>query len=476
METVVNFILGLGAQVIMPIVIFVLGVIMGQKPGRAFRGALMTGVGFLGIFTMLGLLIPPAYDIAQAIVAKYQFGLDVIDIGWPAASAISWGWSPAIPVMIPIVFVINIILLVVGFTNTFDVDIWNYWHFATTGALVAMATGNATLGLVAAVISAIITFKLADWTAPLMEKYFGMPNVSIPHLTACAYTPLYVLLDKVMDAIPVVRDWKGDPETIRERFGVFGEPAFIGLAIGVILGLFAYDLTTADGWSTLLTNAVMLMAAITILPRMVKILMEGLLPLSDAARDFMTKRFKGRKFYIGLDWAITAGEPAVIATGLILMPIAIVLTVIMRPLGARTIPFGDLAVFAPMICLAVAYTRGNIFRSTVYGTIMLAIDLWIATKIAPLFTQLGQQVAGATAQLEQAMAVLQTGGAEMQMTSLEQGGSPTSWIVLLPFKLGQASVGEIVFGVIWLAILIGGGFMLIRGVKAKIAAWEKAAE
>ncbi len=41
--------------------------------------------------------------------------------------------------------------------------------------------------------------------------------------------------------------------------------------------------------------------------RMVAILMEDLVPVSDAARTFIQKRFPPRKFYIGLDSAIAIG-------------------------------------------------------------------------------------------------------------------------------------------------------------------------
>lgn len=50
------------------------------------------------------------------------------------------------------------------------------------------------------------------------------------------------------------------------------------------------------------------MAAVMVLmPRMVKILMEGLLPVSESAREWLNKRFGDREIYIGLDAAVALG-------------------------------------------------------------------------------------------------------------------------------------------------------------------------
>ena len=58
------------------------------------------------------------------------------------------------------------------------------------------------------------------------------------------------------------------------------------------------------------TNLLMSVVAIMVLfPRMVKIIVEGLLPISEAAKSFFNKRFKGKEVFIGLDSAITLGLP-----------------------------------------------------------------------------------------------------------------------------------------------------------------------
>ena len=100
---------------------------------------------------------------------------------------------------------------------------------------------------------------------------------------------------------------------------------------GIVLGLIAkYDIKDS-------LNLGMSMAGVMFLmPRMVRILMEGLIPVSEAAKKFMQKRFAGNEFYIGLDSAVAIGHPSAIATALILVPITILLALIVP--GNRVLP------------------------------------------------------------------------------------------------------------------------------------------
>jgi PTS system galactitol-specific IIC component len=45
-------------------------------------------------------------------------------------------------------------------------------------------------------------------------------------------------------------------------------------------------------------------ALMFLLPRITKIIMEGLVPISEQTRNFMQKKYHGAEFYIGLDSAV----------------------------------------------------------------------------------------------------------------------------------------------------------------------------
>lgn len=132
---IIDWIKGLGATVMLPIVIFIIGLILGSKPGRAFRSAVTIGIAFVGINLVIGLLWSNLGDAAQAMVARTGVTLDVVDVGWPAAAAIAFGGTVGTWI-IPLSILVNIIMLVIRGTKTLNVDIWNFWHFAFTGSLV----------------------------------------------------------------------------------------------------------------------------------------------------------------------------------------------------------------------------------------------------------------------------------------------------------------------------------------------------
>jgi PTS system galactitol-specific IIC component len=375
---ILNWILGLGAAVMLPIIMFVFGLIMGAGFSKSFRAAITIGIGFTGINLVINLLTGELGPVAQAMTERLGLNLKIIDIGWPAMSSISWAWV-ASALVIPIVLVINFIMLTFKLTKTLNVDLWNYWQFAFIGAAVTATSGSIVWGLVAAGVASVIALLLADYTQPYIEKFFKMPGISLPHLTALGFMPLVIPLNWLFDRIPGINKLYADPETIRKRFGIFGEPMSMGLIIGALLGIFG-----GLALDKILGLAITMASVMYLMPKMVASLMEGLIPISEAARDFMTKRFGDRQIFIGLDAAVSLGDPAVIAVGLILVPITIVLSFIIP--GNQLLPFADLAVIPFIVCLITAMSRGNVIRSIIIGTIVMACILLIATNLSPAET------------------------------------------------------------------------------------------
>ena len=254
-----------------------------------------------------------------------------------------------------------------------------------------------------------------------------------------------------LDRIPGVKNWKVDPDTIQKKLGVFGEPIILGLVIGLVLGLLGYY--NAEGAAVkILQTGINLAAVMLLLPRMVQILMEGLIPVSEAARDFMKKRASDREIYIGLDSAILIGHPAAISTSLLLVPVAILLSIILP--GNRVLLFADLAIIPFVVALFAPLMRGNIFRMFVAGVLELGVGFYIATAMAPFFTQAAQNAGFAMPE-----------GASL-ITSIGDG---FRWPQFLFTKLVQwLGVLGIVVAVVLLAVV---WFMYLKNPTA----WEVAA-
>lgn len=428
MQVVVQYILNLGAQVFLPIIIFIMGLIFKQKPGKAFKSGLLIGIGFIGINLILDLLVSNLGPAAKQMISNFGISLNIIDVGWPASAAIAYGTKVG-AFVIPIVLLVNIIMILLKLTKTLNVDIWNYWHFAFTGSLVAATTNSLTWGLVTAALNAAIVLILADWTAPMVQKFYDIPNISLPHGFSAAYVPIAIPLNAMIDKIPIINDIELDAETIQDKFGVFGEPIFMGLVLGIIVGMLA-QYSVAE----ILNLGVTMAAVMLLFPRVVKILMEGLTPLSESAKKYMREKFEDREFYIGLDSAIAIGHPSAISTALILVPLTIFLAVIIP--GNSVLPFGDLATLPFMIVMIIPITKGDIFRSTLIGTIVIGVGLLIATNLAPLIT-----AAARTTSFE-----FPEGASTI--SSIVDGSNPLTWIMIKVMNLGVYGVGLIAIAIL----------------------------
>ncbi|HDJ7306041.1 TPA: PTS galactitol transporter subunit IIC [Staphylococcus aureus] len=406
--------LDLGATVILPVVIFLLGLFFRQKIGAAFRSGLTIGVAFVGIFLVIDLLVKNLGPAAQAMVKNLGVSLNVIDVGWPATSSIAWASSVA-AFIIPLGIIVNVVLLVTKVTKTMNVDIWNFWRYTFTAAMVYAVSGSIWQALLAAVIFQVICLKVADWTAPMMSEFFDLPGVSIATGSTISYAP-GIYLVKLLQRVPGLNKLDADPETIQKRFGAFGESIFVGLILGLGIGVLA-GYKPGD-----IINLGMSMAAVMVLmPRMVKILMEGLMPVSESARTWLNKRFGEREIYIGLDAAVALGHPAVISTALILVPITVLLAVILP--GNQVLPFGDLATIPFVVAFIVGAARGNIIHSVIVGTIMIAISLYIATDVAPIFTDMAK---GTNVQMPKGSS---------EISSIDQGGNIDNYLIFKLFSL-----------------------------------------
>ena len=376
--------LNAGPTVLLPLIILGVGLVFGVKPAKAFRSGLTVGIGFAGIKLVINLLSGSLGPAAQAMVENWGFSLDVLDVGWGTIAAVTWA-SPIIPILIFAILAVNLGMLVIKKTNTLDVDIWNYHHMAIVGVMTYFVTKNIFLGVGASVAMAIITFKLSDWSADMVEDYFGLPGVSLPTVSALSSLILAVPLNWLLDRIPGVNKLNFSLKDAKKYLGFFGEPMIMGLILGGVIGALAgYDFTN-------IANVAVNMAAVLVLiPKMTALFMEGLMPISEGAKNFTKKKFKGRELYIGLDAAVVSGNPDVITTSLIVIPLTILLAVILP--GNRVLPFADLAVVPFRVAMVVALTRGNLFKNIVIGLCTTAAILLAGTQTAPVLTELAQSV------------------------------------------------------------------------------------
>src|SRR5271170_1686285 len=460
LDSAVHYVLDLGAPVMMPVIMTLLGLALGQGLAKSFRAGLTVGVGFVAIGLAVGLLVQVVAPRAMAFAEVLGLKLDVLDVGWPMGAAVSFA-SPIAAALIPAVLILNVVLVAIRQTRTVDVDLWNYWHFIYTGAVIHAATGSLWLGVIGACITALVIFKLADWTAPAVEHHFGLEGISLPHTETVNWAPLMYALDRVERHIPGLARLHADPAAVRKRLGLLGEPILMGAILGLLLGALGAIPEfrageTGKAVKDVLTLSVSMAAVLVVLPKMVAILMEGLIPISEGAREFLQKRFPGRDVLIGLDAAVVIGNPANMAVALLCVPIALLLAVVLP--GNRMLPFGDLAALPFYVLWGVAASRGNMVRGLINSIVILCFILWIGTSLAPLTTELARAAHFAPEGLGG------EAGHYREWSGVALGSHVVPWIVLPLFRPGTLALG------LACALAYGGVWWWVRGeIRAQFA-------
>ncbi|MFH2038764.1 MAG: PTS transporter subunit IIC [Chloroflexota bacterium] len=360
-----------------PLLLVILSLLVGMKPGKAIRAGLVTSVALIGLWTILTLFMNTINPVATAIGERMGAGarFDLADVGWTARFAA--GFTLIGLSYVGIGILLNLVLVLVGWTKTLSIEfIGPILANSTIGYAMYLVTGSYWLGLLASTLIFILSWKLNDWQTPMVEKFFGYKNIALITVGVNEVGLLAWPISWLLDKIPGLKESKFTAEWVNEKFGVVGEPMFIGGVLGIILGIVA-GFPLVD----VLVLGATLAACLNLMPRMIGILMEGLVPIQDSVRKWLTEHAKGREIYIGMDPALGTGHPAVLATATIMVPITLAIALLMP--GNRLMPMADLAVMVFTVLFCVVMNRGDILRSVITSTIVMIFVVWFANLDAP---------------------------------------------------------------------------------------------
>ena len=424
MEQVFSYIIGLGAAVMMPIIFTVLGLCIGIGFSKALKSGLLVGVGFVGLSVVTALLTSTLGPALEKVVEIYGLQLKVFDMGWPAAASVAYNTSVG-AFIIPVCLGVNILMLLTKTTRTVNIDLWNYWHFAFIGAVVYFASGNIWWGFFAAIICYIITLVMADYTADRFQKFYAnMEGISIPQPFVQGFVPFAEIINKGLDKIPGMNKLYIDAEGMKKKFGLLGEPLFLGIIVGILIGCL-----TCKTWAAVVDNipyilglGIKMGAVMELIPRITALFIEGLKPISDATRELINKKFKGAKgLNIGMSPALVIGHPTTLVASLILIPITLVLAVVLP--GNEFLPLASLAGMFYIFVMILPITKGNVVKTLIIGIVVVLIGLYFVTDLAPYFTLAAHDVFEATGDAAVAIPHGFEGG------SLDFASSPLAWII-----------------------------------------------
>jgi PTS system galactitol-specific IIC component len=381
MEAILNYILGLGAAIFLPVIMIALGLAMKMKVKRAIIAGLTLGIAFTGMNVVLGFMFDAISPAATALVQRTGLQLTAIDVGWSPMAAIAWAWPYAL-VLFPLQIIINLIMLGLRWTNCLNVDLWNVWGKIFIASMVTALTGSLLLGFFAAAVQIILELINADLTQKQLQHITKIPGVTCTHPMAlqCAFLGL---LNRGLDFIPGVNKVNMNAAQMKEKLGIFGENSVMGFLVGALIAFMGgYEV------KKILVTAMQVSTALVLFPMVAKLFMQALAPIADATSTFMKSKFKGRDFYVGLDWPFLAGQSEIWVTAIVLVPIELILALVMSQMGMNNvIPLASI-INVVVAVPALIITGGNLFRMIIISTIATPVYLAVATSFAPMITEM----------------------------------------------------------------------------------------
>lgn len=169
-----------------------------------------------------------------------------------------------------------------------------------------------------------------------------------------------------------------------------GEPMYIGLIVGLLLGVVGNigDLNTMAAWGTVMNVAITCSAVMAIFPKVAGLFASGFTVLTDYSRKTLKKSKYGadREFIVSVNDALGYGETATLTTGLLVIPVCVLLAFILP--GNVVVPLMVLPSLPYMVEVPVCLSNGNVIKSWIMACIVFSAKILMASYWAGTFTEI----------------------------------------------------------------------------------------
>ncbi|HGD4402398.1 TPA: PTS transporter subunit IIC [Streptococcus agalactiae] len=331
-----------GAATVVPAMIFIVSLFLKVNPRRAFFSALRAGVGLTGFGWIISAFAPMVTKYIQQMVKTTGLHLPIVDIGWQAGSLTAFSSEIGLSFFV-FGLLIELGLFLLGITRVFvPSNLWNNFGYMIWGTMAYAATGNFILSFAFMVFVLLYSLVMSEVLADRWSEYYGVKNATINSIHNIETLIPALILDPLWNLLGVNKV-KLNPESLKTKLGIFGEPMTLGFILGVIIGVLGSlrNLASIDTWGGILGFAV--------------------------------------------DDGVGFGEPATIIAGLILVPIMVVISLILP--GNEALPVVDLIAIPFMIEAMIAVSKGNILKAILNGIIWFSLGLYAASALGPIYTE-----------------------------------------------------------------------------------------
>jgi len=379
-----------GSAVFVPIMLFIIAIALGTGTKKAFFSALYAGVGLVGFGFVINAYIPLIVPAVQNMVAVTGIQLEIVDIGWQATAVVAYATQAGM-LFLGVGLLFQILLFLVGWTNIFQPgDLWNNYSYMVWGSLIYVATKNMWLALACMLVINLYSLLFSEILQKRWSKYYGYENCTVIQLHHVGAVPFAIGMNWIFNKLGLSKI-RWSPAVIKERLGFLGEPVTLGLILGLVIGVLGNldKLVTLAAWGNIMTIGISTAAVMAVFPRVAGLFAQAFTAITQAARERSVKSKSGREIYIGVNDAVGYGEPATLISGIILIPIMVLVATIIP--GNKVLPLVDLIALPFMVTALVAIMNGNIFKVVVSGTIWFSMGLVVATRYSGLFTSVASQ-------------------------------------------------------------------------------------
>lgn len=377
-----NFFINLGGAAMMFIIITLLSLLFKVSISKSIEGGLRMAIALTGMSAVISLLTSSFGTALNAFVESTGVDLSITDLGWAPLAVITWGSIYTLYFAL-LSTITNLVMLFFKQTQTLNVDLFNIWNVSVLGLLINYySDGNFFVTSIFVIAITILMLFNADAIKPTVDDLLGydQDNITTTAHPSLLIAPVVMLFNKLIDiCIPFIDKYDFDAETLNKKIGFWGSKFAIGVYLGIFIGLLGQQ-----DLASIFTLAFTAGVCLELFGFVGGWFGPAIEPLSDGISTMMSKRLRGRRLFVAIDWPVLASRAEIWAVANILAPILLIIAMVLP--GNRVLPLGGiiLTVLTPALLIV---TRGRVIRMTIIGTILIPLFLWAATLIAPFLTE-----------------------------------------------------------------------------------------
>ena len=358
---------------------------------------LYAGIGLTGFSWIINQFTLIVIKIVYKMVNNTGIKSPIVDIGWEAGAVASFGSAIGLTFFI-FGLLVEIILFATRITKVFmPSNLWNNFVFMLWGSLAFYVTHDWWLSLGLSFFMLLYTLLFAEIQADRWSTYYKSKNITVCSAQNIVQTIPAILLDPLWNRLGFNRTTL-TPTTLKHKLGIFGESPILGAALGLFISLIANikELNQVSAWEQIFQFTIQLSAVITIFPLIATVFNMAFTPLAeqiDKSRKQKQKSNLGieinpihdkKRWFLAVDDSVGYGESATIISGIVLIPIMLILAFLLP--GNKTLPIVDLVFLPFRVESIVAITNGNILKVIATSIVWFSLGLYTASWLGPIYT------------------------------------------------------------------------------------------